>query len=82
MARKTQNQKILTFLASGKQLTVAKAGTLGIRNLSARIDELRKGGFKIYTNKNRLKGGPSRGQKVTMYRLDNADQAYVREVGV
>jgi len=78
----SQRQKILRFLASGKQLTVAEANRLGVNRLSARIHDLRNEGFVIYTNQKKMKGGPRRGQKVTAYRLDNADQDFVLESGV
>jgi hypothetical protein len=66
----TQNVKLLRRLSSGKNLTVAEAKSrYGIGNLSARIHELREAGFRIFTNKVKMKGGSSRGRIVTAYRL-------------
>ena len=73
-ARRSQNEKILTFLSKGKQLTVREARSrFGVQNLRARINELRDHGFRIYTNQKTV-----RGQKVTAYRLDNSDQELIR----
>lgn len=76
MATKTsQNEKILNFLRSGKQLTVAEArNRFGVQRLSARIGELRDEGFIIYTNKKRVTGGVNHGKVITRYRLDNSQQ--------
>jgi hypothetical protein len=50
--RKTNKQKILNFLGSGKKLTTAKAeGSLRIGRLSARVFELRNDGWKIFTHR-------------------------------
>lgn len=71
MARKTQIEKLLTRLANGENLTVTEArNKLGVTSLFQRIHELRNDGFRIYTNKVRVKAGPNRGKKVTAYRLD------------
>jgi hypothetical protein len=50
--RKTNKQKILNFLGSGKKLTTRKAESgLGIGRLSARVYELRHEGWRIFTNR-------------------------------
>lgn len=68
---RTQLQKIVGFLETGKQLTVAESRRrYGVRNLRARIHELRQDGFVIYTNSRKVSG-----RKVTQYRLDNSQQA-------
>ncbi len=75
---KTQTEKILGFLESGRQLTLGIAeGVLGVPadNVRKRVHDLRNDGFIIYTNKRRLRGGPNRGQVVTAYRLDDSQQA-------
>jgi predicted ArsR family transcriptional regulator len=62
-------QKILAFLSKDggyNTLTVAQArARFGISNVAARIDELRKDGYAIYTNTKTLEDG----RKVTFYRL-------------
>jgi biotin operon repressor len=67
---KTQNQKLLERLSSGKNLTVREASSrYRIQNVSARISELREAGFTIFTNRVKVKGGADRGRVVTAYRL-------------
>lgn len=69
--------KILRFLtkknsATGKQntLTTAHARTMfKVKNIAARIYDLRKEGFRIYTNTRKL----SDGREVCAYRLAGAD---------
>lgn len=65
MATKTQNEKLLGRLGSGRNLTVTEAfDRFGVQRLAARIHELRNAGFRIDTNKiNR------NGRQVTAYRL-------------
>ena len=62
-------EKILAFLSKKdgyNTLTVAQArARFGISNVAARIDELRKDGYAIYTNSKTLADG----RKVTFYRL-------------
>jgi len=75
---KSHSEKILSFLQSGRQLTLAVAeGVLGVPadSVRKRIHDLREDGFVIYTNKKRMKGGPRRGEIVTAYRLDNSQQS-------
>jgi len=60
--------KILGYLSktSGyNTLTVAKAQSMfGIRNVAARIDELRKEGHAIYSNSKKVNG-----KKINFYRM-------------
>ena len=73
MANKTQKQKILDVLQSGRPMTVSEAVRRGIpaRNLSRRIADLRSEGFVIYTNSRRLQSGPNRGKLIAEYTLDS-----------
>lgn len=73
MATKTQKQKILDVLQSGRVMTITEAVRRNIpaRNLSRRIADLRSEGFVIYTNSRRLQSGPNRGKLVTEYSLDS-----------
>ena len=75
----TQNEKILSHLAKGKQLTVNEATTrFKIQNLSARISELRDNGFEISTDTVTKSRRP-----VTVYTLSTTDQRYVKnELGL
>ena len=74
----TQNEKVLAYLATGKQLTVSEASRrFGVKNLRAVIDRLRNDfGWTIYTNQKTIRGGVNSGKRVTAYRLDNADQEF------
>lgn len=66
----TQNAKLVRRLAAGRQITVAEARSrYGIKRLSARIFELRKRGFAIYTSQKVMGGGVNRGRRVTTYGL-------------
>ena len=68
--------KILGYLSkkSGyNTLTVAKAQSMfGIKNVAARIDELRKEGHAIYTNSKNVNG-----ENVTFYRLGTPSRKVV-----
>lgn len=78
--------KILNFLTSGKTLTVAQARfQYGIKNVGARIHELRSDGHSIYTNHRTLKDG----RKIAEYRLGTPSKrviaagfAALREKGI
>jgi len=60
-------EKILNFLTSGKTLTTAQARfQYRIKNVSARIHELRKTGHNIVTEKKTLASGKT----VNVYRLE------------
>jgi len=59
-------EKILNFLSTGKSLTVSQARfQYGIKNVGARIHELRNEGHSIYTNTRSLKNGKT----VSEYRI-------------
>lgn len=48
---KTQNQKILSYLKSGKSLTpITALNKFGCFRLAARISDLRKDGHSIFTD--------------------------------
>lgn len=52
-----QNQKVISYLKSGKTLNQKQAlGLFNVKNLRARVQDLRKQGFAIYTN---VKNGTS-----------------------
>ena len=65
---KSGKSKILGYLSKPtgyNTLTVAKSqSTFGIKNVAARVDELRKEGHAIYTNAKTVNG-----KKVTFYRM-------------
>lgn len=66
----TQNEKILSFLSSGRELTAAQArGLFGVQSLPARIHEIRNAGYPVYTNV--LKNGKAG------YRLGTASKRMV-----
>ena len=66
----SQNEKLIKFFQSGKDLTEATAlSRFGVSNLSARIAELRAKGYSIYTNK--------RKEGVTTYRLGKPTRAMI-----
>jgi hypothetical protein len=50
----TQNEQVLTYLrGTGRELSAAQAKTrFGIKNLSARMSDLREGGFRVRTRTN------------------------------
>lgn len=49
----TQSQTIMKHLSKGKKLSEAQAIQYGIKNLRARVSELRSSGTKIVTGKNK-----------------------------
>lgn len=49
--RNTQNRRIMTALRAGKTVTTSQAAAeFGVRNLRARVDELRQNGELIFTD--------------------------------
>lgn len=63
--RKTQIEKLVKRLETGKNLTVSEAqNRFGVQRLAARVHELRNEGRRIFTNKITVGG-----EKVTAYRL-------------
>lgn len=74
---KSAKQKILAYLSKTdgyNTLTVRQArARFGIKNVSARIDELRKDGYAIYTNTKTLEDG----RKISYYKLGKPTKAVV-----
>jgi len=57
---KATNAKILAFLKAGGNITANQAKTkFGITNVSARIAEIRKAGYSVYSNTRKISGGRS-----------------------
>jgi hypothetical protein len=64
----SQNDRLVRYLAGGRTISAAEARSrFGIKNLRARIDDLRNEGFCVYTN---------RGERTT-YRLGRPSRAMV-----
>lgn len=62
----TATARLLNFLKSGKDITVAQAQSrFGISNVSARISEIRRAGYAVYLNE---KTTP-KGYTIKAYRL-------------
>jgi hypothetical protein len=78
MTQLSAKQKMLNTLQKTEgynTFTVAQAQhRFGIKNVSARIDELRKEGHVIYTNSRKL----SDGRKINFYRLGTPSKAMVK----
>ena len=72
------NAKILKFLKNKSYFNTLTAGkalhTFGVKNLRARISELRKEGHAIYTNVKMLNDG----RRVTYYRLGTPSKSYTK----
>lgn len=48
----TQNERLVRFLSTGRSITAAQARSrFGIRNLRARVNDLRTEGYCVYTNR-------------------------------
>ena len=74
-SKDTKTFKIFTALRNGDRLTQSEATKrFGVKNVSARIEELRKEGHCIYTNVKHLKDG----RKITFYRLGTPTKAMVK----
>lgn len=65
---KPQTQTVLKALQSGKSLTEKQARTFGVKSLRARVSELRREGFPVYTNSD---------AKGTSYRLGTPSRTMV-----
>jgi len=66
---KTQNEKLVSYFKTGRKLNQAQArGLFGVKNLPARVAELRDAGMAIYTNTSK---------KGTSYRLGRPNQRMV-----
>lgn len=76
--KQSAKTRILNFLSKKEgynTLSVAQArARFGVKNVAARIDELRQDGHCIYTNTKRR----SDGSKVSVYRLGTPTKAMVR----
>jgi biotin operon repressor len=74
--KQSQRGRIFDVLVKGRDLTESVANRLGIpfTTVSKRVHDLRSEGWRIYTDKKTLKGGPNRGKTVTVYRLDKRQQ--------
>lgn len=74
-------EKILNYLANNQTyntLTVRQAqARFGVKNVPARIHELRQEGLSIYTNSKVL----SDGRKITFYRFGKPSDRFVRNFG-
>lgn len=65
----SQNERLARYLSTGRAITANEARTrFGIRNLRARVNELRNEGFCVYTN---------RANSTTTYRLGRPSRAIV-----
>lgn len=64
-----QNEFLARFLSSGRSITSRQARTYGIRNLRARVNDLRNEGYCVYTNRS------TKGK--TSYRLGRPSRAIV-----
>lgn len=65
----TQNDRLLQFLSTGRSITAAQARSrFGVRNLRARISDLRTSGVCVYTN---------RTGNTTSYRVGTPNRAMV-----
>ena len=68
-------QKMLSVLQNNGVFTIKQArNRFGIKNVAARIHDLRKEGYCIYSNVKKN----SKGKKVTTYRIGNPSRAIVR----
>ena len=68
------NRKLLAYLRSGRDITSEQARQrFGITNVSARIEDLRKAGFAIYSNKKRTASG----RRISVYRLGTPSREQV-----
>jgi predicted transcriptional regulator len=78
MKKTSAKQKILSYLSKQtgyNSLSIAQArARFGIKNVAARIDELRKEGHCIYTN-TKTRGD---GSKVSVYRIGSPTKAMVK----
>jgi hypothetical protein len=79
MSKLSNKEKLLNsfFNPVYNTITVAQArARYGIENVSARINELRRDGFSIYTNTKKLADG----RKIKFYRLGKPSKRYLREL--
>jgi predicted ArsR family transcriptional regulator len=70
----TTTQRILSFLKSGGDITVNQARTrFGVKNVSARISEIRKAGYPVYLNTRMTNNG----RTIKVYTLGTATRRIV-----
>jgi len=70
---KTQNEKLANFFTKGGNITEKQAQhRFGIKNLAARVAELRAEGYSIYTNTLKTARG-----ETTVYRLGKPNRSMV-----
>lgn len=70
----TAAARLLNYLQSGRDITESQAQSrFGIRNVSARISELRKAGFAIYLNEKTTRSGYT----IKAYRLGSPSRKMV-----
>lgn len=77
MSKMSTKVKLLNFFFNPvyNTLTAAQArARFRIENVSARINELRKDGYSIYTNKKTLEDG----RKITYYRLGTPSKRFLK----
>ena len=64
----SQNDRLVRYLSTGRTISVAQARSrFGIRNLRARVNDLRSEGFCVYTNRG----------ETTTYRMGRPSRATV-----
>lgn len=69
----SQNDRLVQYLSSGRSITAAQARSrFGVRNLRARVNDLRSEGFCVYTNRTSTGtsyriGSPSRAMVTAAY---------------
>ena len=79
MSKVSAKEKLLNsfFNPVYNTITVKQAqARYGIKNVPALINELRKEGFSIYTNRKTLEDG----RKISVYRLGSPSKRYLREL--
>jgi hypothetical protein len=70
----SQNDRLVRYLSTGRSITSEQARSrFGIRNLRARVNDLRSEGFCVYTNRGETTtyrmGRPSRAIVAVAYQL-------------
>lgn len=79
MAKTNAKQKMLNYLMKTEgynTFSVAQGQRLfGIKNVSARVHDLREEGYAVYTNERTRKDGT----KVSIYRLGKPSKSFIKE---
>lgn len=71
----SQNERLVRYLIGGRTISAAQARSrFGIRNLRARVNDLRNQGFCVYTSRNGTRtayrlGTPSRAMVAVAYQV-------------